>query len=364
MVSPLSEFLGAQERTQNLQAQRFGLEQARQAAPQQAAQRDIALERKRLGLQQDIGNRRLQGAQLLQQVVDRVKQVPDLNQRLQIFERVRPQLEQFGVALPEQIGLENVTNEGLVPLETGLGQSLQNASAFQRGQGAIVDTGQGGRAFATEVFDPSTGTVRTEFAPIEGQLTSKLGETAEQQTQRRVRETGEKETRKVSVKAANEAFEQIPDIQTSIANIDDAIQALDEGARTGTIASRLPSIRAASVRLDNIRNRLGLDVVGATTFGALSESELALALDTALPTKLPPNELRAWLIDKKAAQQKVLDGLNEAAVFLSQGGTIAELVEARQAEQAQQPQFTEGQTATNPQTGERIIFRNGQWQPI
>ena len=130
--SPLSQFLGAQERTQNLQAQRFNLDQARQAAPQQAAQRDVSLQRQRLGLQQDIGAQRIRGAQLLQQVVDRVKQVPDLNQRLQIFNRVRPELEQFGVALPENLTLANVSNEGLVPLETGLGQSIQNLTASER----------------------------------------------------------------------------------------------------------------------------------------------------------------------------------------------------------------------------------------
>lgn len=31
---------------------------------------------------------------------------------------------------------------------------------------------------------------------------------------------------------------------------------------------------------------------------------------------------------------------------------------------AQQPQYREGQTATNPNTGERIIYRNGQWGPM
>ena len=130
--SPLSAFLGGQERALGLRRQRFDLQQAQQAAPQLAAQRDIALQRQQLGLQSDIGQQRLKGAQLLQQVVKRVKQVPDPNQRLQIFERARPELQQFGVALPENLSLENVTDQGLVPLETGLGQSVQQLTAGQQ----------------------------------------------------------------------------------------------------------------------------------------------------------------------------------------------------------------------------------------
>jgi hypothetical protein len=30
----------------------------------------------------------------------------------------------------------------------------------------------------------------------------------------------------------------------------------------------------------------------------------------------------------------------------------------------QQPQFTEGQVARNPATGERVVFRNGNWEPL
>ena len=29
-----------------------------------------------------------------------------------------------------------------------------------------------------------------------------------------------------------------------------------------------------------------------------------------------------------------------------------------------QQQFQEGQTATNPKTGQKVIFKNGMWQPL
>ena len=102
--------------------------------------------------------------------------------------------------------------------------------------------------------------------------------------------------------------------------MDEAIIAIDQGAESGVIMSRLPSVSAASQRLDNIQKSLGLNVVSNTTFGALSEGELDLALKTALPTDLNPVELRKWLVDKKAAQQKLATYLGDVAIFISQPG--------------------------------------------
>ena len=124
----------------------------------------------------------------------------------------------------------------------------------------------------------------------------------------------------LTAKQVGQAFAQIGKIKTNLGNIDDAIKAIDAGANTGVIASKLPNISAASVQLANIRNTLGLDVIGSVTFGALSEGELNLALDTALPTNLAPKDLRKYLVDKKTAQTKLADYLTEQATYLSKKG--------------------------------------------
>ena len=78
---------------------------------------------------------------------------------------------------------------------------------------------------------------------------------------------------------------------------------------------------------------MGLDVVGATTFGALSESELKFALDTALPTSLEPAELKDWLVRKKDSQSKLSNELRKAASFLGQpGNTIADYLDLQEKE--------------------------------
>ena len=127
------------------------------------------------------------------------------------------------------------------------------------------------------------------------------------------------------------SFEGIGKARKSIGNINRAIQAIDDGANTGAIQRFFPSITTASVELDQLRNELGLDVVGAVTFGALSKGELDLALSTALPDKLEGPALRDWLVRKKEAQNKTILNMREAVQFLSKpGNTVADLIQSKE----------------------------------
>ena len=128
-------------------------------------------------------------------------------------------------------------------------------------------------------------------------------------------------------KLATEAFKAAGPIRSSLNNINRGIELLEkEGADTGPFLKLFPSIKASSIKLDNIMNNLGLDIVSATTFGALSAGELQLALDTALPTGLRPKELANWLRDKRSAQRAVLQQLNNTAIHLSEGGDLSTLI--------------------------------------
>jgi len=124
----------------------------------------------------------------------------------------------------------------------------------------------------------------------------------------------------LSAKQVGQAFAEVGKIKKNIGNIDEAIAAIDAGANTGVIASRFPNLTAASIQLANVRQQLGLDVIGSVTFGALSEGELNLALDTALPTGLAPKDLRVYLVNKKNAQTKLAGYLSKQATYLSKPG--------------------------------------------
>jgi hypothetical protein len=130
----------------------------------------------------------------------------------------------------------------------------------------------------------------------------------------------------LSANVVEGSFESIGKANRSIRNIDTAIKAIDDGASTGFVQNLFPSITTASIELRQIKNELGLDVIGSVTFGALSEGELALALDTALPPLSGP-ALRNFLVRKKEAQKKLISNMQEAVTFLSKpGSTISDFI--------------------------------------
>lgn len=130
-----------------------------------------------------------------------------------------------------------------------------------------------------------------------------------------------------AIAQSQESFTNLERVRAAIPNLDEAMTLVDEGANTGVIMSKLPSVQEASLKLDNLQGRLGLDVIGNTTFGALSKDELLFALDVALPKNLKGPALKDWLQKKKDSQIKLANYLEEAAIFLgTPGNTIADFL--------------------------------------
>jgi hypothetical protein len=201
---------------------------------------------------------------------------------------------------------------------------------------SFITKGKDDKLFVnTPVFDPFSGTSKINKVAVTDSLVSKLGETGDEQTIRIINEAKGKtkatEESKASVKAGEEVSQDIIKVDKSISNIDRAIDALDKGARTGAVQRFLPSVKSASVELDNIRNSMGLDIIGAAAFGALSESELEFALSTAIPTGLNEAALKDFLIRKREVQQKAREALANAAREFSQGKTRAQLLTSQEA---------------------------------
>jgi hypothetical protein len=158
---------------------------------------------------------------------------------------------------------------------------------------------------------------------------------------------------KASVKAGVDAWNDYGKLQSSIGNIDEAIAAIDSGANSGLVYNMLPSVTEASASLENAMNRMGLDVIGSVTFGALSEGEMRLAMDTAVPRSLQPTELRNWLVKKREAQQKAAEMLGNAAQFLTvPGNTINDWIKKNRAANGG------GQTSapTSPRRREPVVI--------
>lgn len=98
-----------------------------------------------------------------------------------------------------------------------------------------------------------------------------------------------------------------------------ALDALDQGAKSGIFQSRIAAFDAATAQLRSVANQLGIDVVNSATFGALSESELRLALSTQLDLNLPEPELRKQLEAQIRAKDKLRAELIKMAQDLTSG---------------------------------------------
>ncbi len=122
---------------------------------------------------------------------------------------------------------------------------------------------------------------------------------------------------KFQQEAARDMYEKADTIRGSITNIDQAIAAIDDGAPRGILPNMLPDISAQSGALTSALRRMGLDVVSSVTFGALSQSELDIAMATAYPRNASGSELRKFLQDRKVALNKLLNYTDEAADFMS-----------------------------------------------
>jgi hypothetical protein len=131
----------------------------------------------------------------------------------------------------------------------------------------------------------------------------------------------EMESGKGAAKAATAAFAEVDRIRGASRLYDQAISAIDSGSQSGALNELFPSIFAPTVNLEYIRDQLGLAVIAGTTFGALSEAELRLAMNQGLPTGLEGPKLKEWIIGKKAADAKLANYLERQAVFLEGGGS-------------------------------------------
>ncbi|MBL4752026.1 MAG: hypothetical protein JKY52_00290 [Flavobacteriales bacterium] len=200
------------------------------------------------------------------------------------------------------------------------------------------------------VFDPVT----QEVVPVEvggADITSKeVGVSRAEIAEAKKRGEG-KGT--LAGKTIDKGFTAIGKIRANLFNIDRAIAALDKGADTGAVSRFLPSVRASTVELNQIQNELALDVVGATTFGALSAGELALARETALPTGLSPAALKEFLVNKKTAQTKLSNYFQQQIEFLEDGGTVVEFLR-------QQGGGAEAPTDLSQLTDEELLKRLNQ----
>ncbi|MEE9304390.1 MAG: hypothetical protein V3U84_11505 [Thiotrichaceae bacterium] len=392
--NPVASFQAAESNALASQGSRLKLQQARKNAPRQNVLADIGVRQaqrgEQAGIRQSGISQENQRVQFLNKFGEAMSQIPTVEGRIQAAQILTPLAQKVGID-PAVFTPENLSNQGLQQLLTttrgfindpasfttaqrDFESRAKNLSQADRDKASRISLGLDPRAVgsaAQTITDLGTAgdVAETEETIAGGKEAGKLD------AQGRLLPDIDKQ-RALSKDAAalsTEIFTRIGNIEGNIRNMEEGISLIDQGANVGPVDKWLPSLKASTIKLDNLRNRLGLDVVASVTFGALSAGELKTAFDTALPPNLNDQELKKWFQDRITTQTKLLNSIEDAGIFLAEeGATIPKLMIKRRAERkatAQAPpaapqtedQTQEGQTATNPQTGETIIFRGGQW---
>jgi hypothetical protein len=209
------------------------------------------------------------------------------------------------------------------------GETDEDAAEVQAS--SILDGG----VVVTVMKDGTTKVLNAAGVELEGDARAEaIREAEERGIEIQAGRAGGRRAATVAVNTSLSAFDQVGKSRSNIANLEEAKRlVVEEGANTGVIADRLPNWKASTVALDTVKNELGLDVVGSVTFGALSQGELTLALNTALPTNLSEDALVDWIDRKIEAQRKLQDYLYAQAIYLSDGDkTIGDWLRSQKAE--------------------------------
>ena len=172
------------------------------------------------------------------------------------------------------------------------------------------------------VSDPNNGTVeQIEVSGATGltdqeKLTMESNEVLRQQDIAKAKEVGQ------------QSFGQMEKMQNDIRELSTARRLIiEEGASAGIMQKYMPSFDAATSEFRAIANRLGIEVINSATFGALSETELALALETGFPRNLSGDELIKWIDEKIRVQTKMSQALYNKARSLTSGITYSSFIQ-------------------------------------
>ena len=126
----------------------------------------------------------------------------------------------------------------------------------------------------------------------------------------------------ISIDKSQKAMEQADSLYSKIGLYQQAIDVAKEAQAKGEdvggfIRSKFPSFTEETSLFRSIKNQLGITVINSATFGALSESELKLALATEIDDNLQGQDLINYMERKKAATLKLYQAMAEEASMLS-----------------------------------------------
>lgn len=104
------------------------------------------------------------------------------------------------------------------------------------------------------------------------------------------------------------------------------VRSIDQGAQSGPIRNKFPTLNDHTRELRRLANQLGLDVIAQGKFGALSEQELKVAMETAINRDLPEHKLREQIVERARLQTILIRQLEDLAIGLANGKDFDQVI--------------------------------------
>lgn len=167
------------------------------------------------------------------------------------------------------------------------------------------------------------------------------------------------EIAKSIVKYKDTIFDNVQSNKKLINQYDRAISQLENGANTGVIYSKLPSIQEQSILVDVIRKEIGMEVLGSGLLGVNpTDRDVNFALETAIPDNLSPQALKNEL----SRRSKVLSDLNDAQreyyrLIDEEGYTKGKILAMADKKRMQADQDMQGAGGTGTETAKQRLER-------
>ncbi len=212
----------------------------------------LEIQQERLGLQRQAGARQQtqlnaeQAAradalvpQALSEAIDTASKAP-AGQKVRTFraiiDPILAKAQESGRDYSEMIAsFENYTESDFGPNAAQVfQQSANKQAAAQKGASGRFRRADGSEGIGTVVFDPNAGgSTRIDFAEGGGDFLSPLGETAGEQSQRKILEAGDKASATGQAKRQQEFISAGLDAADGIGSVKRAIDLLDAGVKSG-----------------------------------------------------------------------------------------------------------------------------------
>lgn len=196
------------------------------------------------------------------------------------------------------------------------GLATSKAGGFMRKTVGGVQTDQDTGQMFTVEQNPNTGDI------IRTDIPGAFGPTETEKNAALLDQTRAQFDMSEGNKQGLEVFKQFNIIDKQIQDYRRIGELVDEGAKTGFIEKFLPSTDAATTELRQIANKMGIDIINSATFGALSATELRLALSTGFDQNLKGAALIKRIKNKIAAQTKLRNALMPEVQMLLGGSGL------------------------------------------